>query len=88
MLKLLTAHVTGRVLLTACLLLRKKQGSDNIEGFFGSSLRRGVDKRQLTELRDALLREAYRPEVLVDENHIPEYGSCGENIPFISNLAN
>lgn len=34
MLKLLTAHVTGAIPITACLLIRKKQGSDNIEGFF------------------------------------------------------
>lgn len=63
-----------------------KQGSNNLEGFFGSSLRRGVDKPRLTVFRGALLREAHRPEVLVDEPHKPEYGSCGETTPFISNL--
>lgn len=67
----------------------KKQGSDNLEGgfFFGSSLCREVDKPRLTGFRGALLKEAYRPDVLVDEPHKPEYGSCGETTPFISNLA-
>lgn len=67
MLKLLTAHVIKQVPSTGCLLLRKKQGSDNVEGCFGSSLCRGVDKPWLTEFRGALLREAYFPEALVDE---------------------
>ncbi|MCJ1344454.1 hypothetical protein MMC31_002657 [Peltigera leucophlebia] len=81
-LKLLTAHVTGRLPLTACLLLRKKKGSDKIEGFFGSSLRGGDDKAQLTALRGAMLREAYQMN-LVDEAEKQPYGSCAETIPFI-----
>lgn len=36
MLKHLTVHITGQGPSTFCLLLRKKQGSDNLEGFFGS----------------------------------------------------
>ena len=86
-LKLLTAYVSGKVPSTTCLLLRRKEGSDNIEGFFGSSLRLGIDKAHLTAFRGAMLREAYRPEHLVDGTGVPLYGSCGETIPFICNLA-
>lgn len=67
--------------------LGRSKGQTILKDFFGSGLRREVDKPRLTGYRGALLREAYRPEVLVDEPHNPEYGSCGETTPFISNLA-
>lgn len=85
-LKLLTAHVSGKLPTTACLLLRVREWSDNIEGFFGSSLRGGNDKVHLTAFGAAALREAYRQKDLVEEADVPPYGSCGEITPFICNL--
>lgn len=85
-LKLLTAHVSGKLPTTACLLLRMREWSDNIEGFFGSSLRGGNDKVHLTAFGAAILREAYRPKDLFEEADVPPYGSCEETTPFICNL--
>lgn len=65
----------------------KKGRTISRDSLFGSSLRLGIDKAHLTAFRGAMLREAYRPEDLVDGTDVPLYGSCGETIPFICNLA-